>query len=132
MHTHRRFPSWSRSLAALTLLTTVLAGASACGECSFEETISGIVRDATTGAPFEGVVVEVCYGDRCTASPHDQPCASTPTDADGRFTLDVPMCRPRPGQCELRPLVIIKEGCDTVTVQPERGQEAVIELECGG
>jgi hypothetical protein len=120
-----------RLLAAPTLLAFVLAAAPGCGECSFEEVVSGTIRDAATGAPLEGVKVEACHGDRCAASPSDEPCASTVTDAEGRFTLDVPQCRPHARECGLRPLVITRDGCDALTARPDRGKDASLELECG-
>jgi hypothetical protein len=119
-------------LAALTLLSFGLAAAPGCGECSFETEVSGTIRHATTGAPLEGVKVEACHGDRCIASPSDEPCVSVVTDVEGRFTLDVPMCRPRAGQCALRPLVMSRDGCDTLTAAPDRGEASSFELECHG
>jgi hypothetical protein len=126
-------------MRALSVLLGFFVGATAgavaafgpgCGECTFEETIAGVVSDQHGGA-LEGVTIEACHGDRCDVGASDAPCVSTTSAADGRFTLDVPMCRPRAAACELRPITLEKEGCEPLTVQPERGVEAILALECG-
>ncbi|MCB9702378.1 MAG: carboxypeptidase regulatory-like domain-containing protein [Myxococcales bacterium] len=98
----------------LGVLMALAAGG--CGECVFEVQVDGSVVDPG-GAPLAGVEVSVCQGERCASSEADDACVSVVTDAAGRFTLEVPQCRPEPFQCELRPLVLRREGCEDAVVR---------------
>jgi hypothetical protein len=76
--TQLRSPHQSRAIP-LPLIVAVLAALQGC--------ITGVVRDATTGAPIEDVTVVIegkCSGGGCQSST----TASAKTDTDGRFVFD--------------------------------------------
>src|SRR5262245_2846286 len=102
----------------------------ACGECVFSEKLRGHVRDAS-GRGLAHARVATCSGDRCTSDPaKDSPCRSTMTNEHGAFELDVHQCRPAACECELRPVVVEREGCKTATIQPVRQTPAEVTLDC--
>ncbi len=92
----------------LALAFLVPAG---CGECHFDFQVEGSVLDEN-GKPLAGVEVSVCNGDRCEVDESDDLCISVVTDADGRFSLEALGCRPKAFECELRPMLLNREGCD--------------------
>jgi hypothetical protein len=102
--------------ALVVLLATSLLGFVGCGECVFEQQLAGVVND-DDGAPLEGVVITTCAGERCERSSDDSPCTSATSDAEGRFSLEVAQCRPAAFQCELRPVILEREGCDPLVEQ---------------
>ncbi len=105
---------WLTLLAGLGL---VLLGPG-CGECTFTREVTGRVVDAD-GEPVAGAEITSCEsGNRCEADDDDLVCSSTKSGADGAFTLVVRMCRPAPGQCELRPLLITAKDCEPLVEQP--------------
>ena len=100
----------------LVLVSLVLAG---CGDCAASDAeIHGVVLDED-GRPLDGVEVTTCaHADNCTkVSDGDSRCTTVRTDPAGRFTLLVTSCRPAPFECELRPLLLEREGCDRAVVR---------------
>ncbi len=104
---------------------------SGCGECVFEAVVSAQVIDAD-GDPLADVEVRTCLGERCAVAEGDDNCVSTITDADGRFTLEIPQCRPEPFKCELRPLLLEAMGCEQTTARVDMASETdqVLTYEC--
>ncbi|MCA9566511.1 MAG: hypothetical protein KC656_01670 [Myxococcales bacterium] len=92
----------------------ILAVLLACGECVFDETVTGRVT-TSDGVPLEGVEVSSCAGDRCAYG--DIACATTTTGLGGLYALPVPMCRPEAFACELSPIRVEAEGCETAEVR---------------
>jgi hypothetical protein len=114
-------------LAAVLHGLFALAG---CGECVFEMEVTGVVVDAE-GEPMAGVEVRSCLGQGCAIAEDDDACVRSITDEEGRFTLEVPQCRLEPHKCELRPLLLGREGCseESARVEPA-AEERVITFRC--
>jgi len=102
-----------------------------CGECVFEIEVTAVIVDGD-GEPMAGVEVRSCLGERCAIADGDDACVRTVTDEEGRFTLEVQQCRPEPFQCELRPLLLAREGCPGGSAQVEMAvdEEQVITFPC--
>ncbi len=93
-----------------------------CGECVFDEDVTATVL-GEDAAPLEGVTARTCFGERCDVGSDDDDCVEAITDAEGRFTLKVQMCRPSSGSCALRPIIFEKDGYQQLTQQPVRTGE---------
>ena len=108
-----------------------LAWLGGCGECVFEVEVTAVVVDAE-GEPMPGVEVRSCLGQGCAIAEDDDACVRSITDEEGRFTLEVPQCRPEPRECELRPLLLGREGCreESARIEPMAGEERVITFSC--
>ena len=101
-----------RSLVAIAAAALL----SSCGECVFEQQVQGTVVDQD-GVPIPGAELRTCTGEDCIASQLDKPCTQAISDAQGAFSLEVPMCRPVGGQCELRPILVTAADCLDAQIQ---------------
>jgi hypothetical protein len=123
-----RLPQTSARAIVALLASLSLAG---CGECVFDVEVTAVIIDAD-GDPVADARVRACTGERCVVGEADSACVEALTDADGRFTLEIPQCRPEPYQCELRPLLVEAEGCaeETVRVEMAADDGQTIALAC--
>lgn len=122
-----RFLLWS----VLGLMCVTLGTHAGCGECVFTEPIKGIVKEQT-GRPMEGVTITACQG--CDPNQlGDEFCVKVVTDKEGRFTMDVPHCRPKAFDCATRPMVFTHTKCKQKVVQlkvPASRDEQTFTIEC--
>ncbi len=112
-------------MRALVLLTYGLAG---CGECVFTQTVEGTILAGSR--PVENARVSTCDAPRCGWS--EEGCVDVSTDAEGRFQIEVPQCRPGPARCALAPIRVEADGCTPIDLYLDLESSPVrIELDCG-
>ncbi len=93
----------------------------------FSGSLSGVVEDEA-GLPLGDVTVTTCFGERCESGDDDTGCVSTTTDAQGEYAIEVPQCRPKAFQCELRPVSFERDDCEAETVQAAAVGEATADV----